>query len=87
MTQFINLIVDGAVLFNIGIGIRDVSFRLIVVIIGDKILDCVFRKEFFKFRAELCRQCLIMGKYQCGTIELSNHICHGKSFTGTGYTQ
>ena len=87
MTKLIDLIVDSAVLFNIGIGIRDIRLRLIVIIVRNKILDRILREEFFKFRAELCCQYFIVRQYQRRPVNLLDNVRHRKSFAGTGYAQ
>ena len=55
MAQFIDFIIDGGILFDIGIGRRDIGFGLIIVVIGDEILHGVFGEKFFKLRAKLRR--------------------------------
>lgn len=44
-SEFVNLVVDGEVLLDIGIGGGDIGFWLVIVVVGDKILDLVVRKE------------------------------------------
>ena len=47
-TQLIDLIIDCRILRNIGVRLRHISFRLIIIIIGHEILYCILREEFFK---------------------------------------
>ena len=61
MPQLIDLIIDRRILGNIGIRRRDVCLRLVVIVIGDKVLYGVMRKEFLEFTLELRGQCLIVG--------------------------
>ncbi len=49
MTHLINLVIDGGVLLNVEVSAGDISLRLIVVVVTDEKLDCVFRKEFLEF--------------------------------------
>ena len=55
VAQALNFVVDGRVLFNICVRVRDVRLGLIVVVVGDKILDGVLREKLAEFRAELRR--------------------------------
>ena len=45
VAQLINLVVNRSILFNISIGLRNIRFRLIIVIIRNKIFYSIFRKE------------------------------------------
>ena len=45
VAQFINLIVNGSVLFNISIALRNIGFRLIIIVVRYKIFNRVIRKE------------------------------------------
>ena len=63
-TQFVDLVVGGGVLGDIGVRGRHIGFRLIVIVIGDEILHRVVGKEFLKFSVQLRRQGLIVGKHQ-----------------------
>ena len=47
-TQLVDLIIDGGILGNIGIGRRNICLRLIVIIIGYKIFHRIIGKKFFK---------------------------------------
>ena len=62
--QAVDLIVDGGVLLDVGVGLRDVGFRLVVVVVGDEILHRVVREELAELRAELRRQRLVVGDDQ-----------------------
>ena len=85
--QFFNLLVDGKVLFNIGIGNRNVGFRLVIVVIGDEELDCIFREELFEFAVKLCGQGFIVAEYKCWPVQFCDHVGDGKGFAGTGHTE
>ena len=61
MAQAVDLLVDGGIFFDIGVRMGDIGFRLIVVVIGNKIFHRVVRKKFPEFAAQLRRQRLIMG--------------------------
>ena len=45
MAQSVDAIVDGGVLLNEGIATRNISFRLVVVVVADEVLDGVVGEE------------------------------------------
>ena len=49
MAQAVNIFVDGGIFFNVGVGRRDVGFRLVIIVITDEIFDGVVRKKFLEF--------------------------------------
>ena len=51
--QTVDLIVDPGVPFDERVGMRDVGFRLIVVIKTDEVMHGVIREEFFELGAKL----------------------------------
>jgi len=59
-TQFLYLLVDGEVFFDIGIGGRKIGFRLVIIVIGDEILHGILREERLEFAVKLCRQRLVV---------------------------
>ena len=85
--QFINLIVDGGILGNICVRGWHIGLRLVIVIIGHKILHCIFREKFLELAVELSRQGFVVGNDQSGLVQRRDHIGHGKSLTGTGDPQ
>ena len=87
MAQAIDLIIDGTVLFNVGVGGRDVRLGLIIVVVRNKILHRIVRKKLAEFRAELGRQSFVVGQHQRGAVYPGNHVGHGKGFAAAGYTQ
>jgi hypothetical protein len=87
VAETIDLFVDASIFFNIGIGLRDISLRLVIVIITNKIMNSIFRKKFLKFTIQLGGKSFIMGKDKGGTVYLSDDISHGKGFSRTGYPE
>ena len=80
MAQLVDLIVDRGILFDIGIGRRYIRLRLIIVVIGDKILHRVFRKKFPEFRAQLCGERLVVREHQGRPVDLGDDVGHRKGF-------
>ena len=84
VAQLVDLVVNSRVLFNISVRCGHVSLRLIVVVVGNKILHRIFRKEFPKLAAKLGSQGLVMRQHQSGSVHPLNNIGHGKGFAGAG---
>ena len=85
--QLVDLIVDHRILCNIRIAGRYICLRLIVIIIRDKILHGVFRKEFLHFTVELSGKRLVMRNDQCRPVQGLDHIGHRKCLAGSGHAQ
>ena len=49
MPQLIDLVVDGGILLDICVRGRDVSLRLVVVIVADKVFHRIIGKKFLHF--------------------------------------
>ena len=64
MAQALDLVVDRAVLLDVGVGRRDVRFGLIVVEVRDEVLDRVFRKELAELGAELGGERLVVAEHE-----------------------
>ncbi len=84
MPQLINLLVDRGILLNVGVCRGNVSFRLVVVVIRNEILDGIIREEFLEFTVKLGSQGFIRRKNQSWSLNLHHHVGHGKGFAGTG---
>ena len=87
VAQFINLIVDGSVLFNVGIALRNVSLRLIIIIIGNKIFHRVIRKEGFQLAGKLRRQRFVVRYYQSRLAHAVDNLRNGIGFARARRTQ
>ncbi len=71
MAHAVDLFVDGGILLDIGVGARDIGFRLVVVVIGDEILDRVLREEVLHLRVELGRQRLVRREDEGRALQVS----------------
>ena len=76
--HFFNTVIDSEVFFNIGVGACNVGLRLIVVIIGDEILNGVVGKEGFKLLKKLSRKGFVVSEDEGGLTGIGNDICHGE---------
>ena len=85
MAQLFYLLIDGAVLLNVGIGGGDVGFRLVVVVVAHKVFHRILREELLELAAQLRRQRFIVGKYQRGPVDALDDIGHGEGFAAAGH--
>ena len=76
MTETIDFIIDGRVLFDICIGFLDICFWLIVIVIADKIVDSILWEKFSKFLTKLSSESFIVSNYESGALDFLNNICH-----------
>ena len=82
--QAVDLIIGRCVLGNIGIRVGDIGLRLVVIVVGDKILHGVVGEKLLEFRTKLGRQCLIVGQHQRRPLDLLNDLGHGVGLAGAG---
>ena len=83
----VDLLVDRAVLLDIGVGARDIGFRLVVVVIGDEILDRVIREERLELAIKLRRERLVGRQDQRGPLRFLDHLRHGEGLAGTRHAE
>ena len=77
--------VAGGVLLDVDIALRDVRFRLIIIVIADEILDRVLREELLELLVELGGQGLIVRDDQHGPVELGDDVGHREGLAAAGY--
>ena len=82
--QAFDLVIDGAVLLDIGIRMCDIRFRLIVIVVADEILHGVVRKKLLELGAQLCCQRLVMRQHQRRPLQLFDHLRHGVGLSASG---
>ena len=85
--QFLDLIVDTQVLFDISIGYRKISLRLIIIIVRHEILYGIVRKERFELTIKLGSKSLVMTQNKGGTLEFLYDVRHCKSLSRSCHTQ
>ncbi len=66
---------------------RDVGLRLVIVVVGDKILHRVVREELLELRVELGSQGLVVRHHKRGSLQLLDDVCHGEGLARAGCTQ
>ena len=87
MAQPVDLLVDGSILFDIGVRMGNIRLRLVVIVVGNEVLYHIFWKKLPELRAQLGRQGLVVGQHQSWPVELRNNRGHGKGLAGAGDTQ
>ncbi len=87
VAQSINLFIYCGIFFYIGIAVGDVGFRLVIIIVADKILHGVFREKLLEFAAELGGQSLVVGNHQSRPLHVGNDVGNGKGLAGACYPQ
>ena len=87
MAQLVNLLVYISVLLDIGIGMGEISLRLVIVIIADKVFYRTIRKELLELGAELSCQCLVVTDDQGRPAYPLNNVSHGEGLPAAGNPQ
>src|SRR4030095_10151489 len=85
--QSINFVVDGCLFLNVDVRSRNIGFWLVIIVVGNKILDGIVRKERFEFLKELCRESFVVRENKCGSLRSLNHACNCESLATAGYPQ
>ncbi len=80
MTHLIDGIIDGRILGNVRIALRNIGFRLIVIVVTHEILDGVVRKKLFEFLIELPGQSFVVHEHQRRLLDTFDKIGHRKGF-------
>ena len=80
----VDLLVDVGFLLDIGVGARDVGLGLVIVVIGDEILDRVVGEEALELAIELRGQCLVGRENQSRPLGRLDHLGHGEGLARAG---
>ena len=80
----VDLLVDGGVLLDVGVGPRHIGLGLVVVVVADKILDRVVGEETLELAIELRGQRLVRRQDEGGALRGLDHLGHGVGLAGAG---
>ena len=80
----VDLLVDVGFLLDIGVGARDVGLRLIIVVVGDEILDRVVGEEALELAVELRGQRLVRREDERRALRRLDHLGHGEGLARAG---
>ena len=76
MAEPVDVVVPRAVLLDVQVGLRDVGLGLVVVVVGDEVLDGVVREELAELVAELRGERLVVGDDQGRAADLLDDPGH-----------
>ena len=79
-----DVVVLGRVLLDVEIGLRDVRLGLVVVVVGDEVLDRVRREELAELVAELRGERLVVGDHERGALDLLDDPGHRRGLARAG---
>ncbi len=83
----VDLFVDRGFLLDIGVRARHIGFGLVVVIVGDEILDRIVRKEALELAIELRRKRLVRREDERRALRLLDHLGHGEGLARTRHAE
>ena len=82
--ELVELLVDGGFLLDEEVAGGDVGFGLVVVVVGDEVLDGVGGEEGFELVVELGGEGLVVREDEGGALDLLDDLGHGEGFAGAG---
>ena len=82
--QPLDLLVDRGVLLDVGVGLRDVRLGLVVVVVGDEVLDRVVGEQLAQLVGELRGQRLVGLHHQHRALHLLGHPGDRGGLAGAG---
>ncbi len=83
-SHLLNVFVHRRIFLDEGIRARHIGFWLVVIVVGDEILNGVFREELFHLAVKLRRQGFVGRQHHRRALEIRNHVGNGKGFTRAG---
>ncbi len=84
MAHPVDLLVDRGVLLDVGVGARHIGLRLVVVVVGDEVLDRVLGEERLHLAVELGGQGLVGGEDQGRALHRLDHLGGGEGLARAG---
>ncbi len=85
--HLLDVLVYRSILFDVGVGAGHVRFRLVVVVIGNEVLNSVFREELPHLAVQLRSQRLVRGEDDGRSLQLLDDVRDRKGLARTGNTQ
>jgi hypothetical protein len=85
--EAVDLVVDRGLLLDVGVGLGNVGLGLVVVVVGDEVLDGVSREERLELLVELGGESLVVGEDDRGPVHLRDHGGHGERLPGAGHAE
>jgi hypothetical protein len=77
--HLLDVLVSRSILLDVGVGGRHIRFGLVIVVVGNEILDRVAREERTKLTVQLCGKGLVVREDHGGTLHPLDDLggCHG----------
>jgi hypothetical protein len=82
--HLLDVLVDRGVLLDVGVGGRHIGLRLVVVVVGDEVLDRVVREELAHLAVELRGQGLVRRQQQGRALHALDDVGDGEGLAGAG---
>ena len=82
--QPLDLLVDRGVLLDVGVGLRDVRLGLVVVVVGDEVLDRVVGQQLAELVGQLGGEGLVRGHHQRRPLQPLDQPGRGRGLAGAG---
>ena len=82
--ELVELVVDGGFFFDVEVAGGNVGFGLVVVVVGDEVLDGVGGEELLELVVELRGEGFVVGEDERGAVELADDLGHGEGLAGAG---
>ena len=79
VAQPLDLLVDRGVLLDVGVRLRDVRLGLVVVVVGDEVLDRVVRQQLAELVGQLGGEGLVRRHHQGGALQLLDQPGGGRA--------
>jgi hypothetical protein len=84
VAQLVEVVVDRRVLLDVGVGGGEIRLRLVVVVVGDEVLDGVLGEELAELVAELGRQRLVVRDHERGPLHALDDPGHRERLARAG---
>ena len=85
--QLVELVVDGRFLLDVEVGGRNIGLGLVIVVIGNEVLDRVVREEALEFVVELRGQSFVVRHDQRRAVGGLDHFGGGEGLARSGDAQ
>ena len=85
--HLLHVLVDRGVLLDVGVGRRDVRLGLVVVVVGDEVLDRVAREELPHLPVELGGEGLVGREHQGRPLDGADDVRDGEGLSRPGHPE
>ena len=82
--HLLDVLVDRRVLLDVGVRGRDVGFRLVVVVVGNEVLDRIAREVRLELAVELGRERLVVGEHERRPLHRLDDVRDREGLAGAG---